>query len=160
MEDLVQSLVDRLRDSIRSGAFSEADDAVRPFPLANERGTTIRFKKTPVLRVLRSRASLFLEIKSEFIPYFELENYVAPSSEKGWSRTDYCQFIVDSLIRAAPAVYAKCNIEERIGCCSQYIECSDARKCIKPDVPWAAGCRYRENLENGKIFYGKNRNIP
>lgn len=45
---------------------------------------------------------------------------------------------------------------ERFGCCHRYVECSDAKACTAPDKFHARGCYYRENLEKGKIFYGKN----
>lgn len=45
------------------------------------------------------------------------------------------------------------------GCCSRYEACSDAKQCIHPDALLALGCKYRQNLMDGKIFYGKNRNI-
>ena len=48
---------------------------------------------------------------------------------------------------------------DNFGCCSRYIECSDALKCINPDKKLARGCQYKDNLESGKIFYGKNKNI-
>ena len=48
---------------------------------------------------------------------------------------------------------------DNFGCCSRYIECSDALKCINPNKKLAKGCQYRENLKLGKIFYGKNKNI-
>lgn len=48
---------------------------------------------------------------------------------------------------------------ENFGCCSRYIECSDVMKCINPDKKMARGCQYKVNLESGKIFYGKNKNI-
>lgn len=38
------------------------------------------------------------------------------------------------------------------GCCSQYKECSDAKKCLRTDDR-AEACLYRRNLEAGKIFY-------
>lgn len=44
-------------------------------------------------------------------------------------------------------------------CCSRYLECSNARKCIHPDPSFALGCGYRKILASGKIFYGENRNI-
>lgn len=47
----------------------------------------------------------------------------------------------------------------RFGCCSKYEECSDAKCCLHEDKFYAKGCYYRENLEQGKIFYGKNANI-
>lgn len=48
---------------------------------------------------------------------------------------------------------------ERFGCCHLYEKCSDAGKCLAADVFHARGCFYRDNLENGRIFYGKNANV-
>lgn len=45
------------------------------------------------------------------------------------------------------------------GCCDLFEKCSDAKKCIHNDRKYAKGCYYKKNLEAGKIFYGKNRNI-
>jgi hypothetical protein len=45
------------------------------------------------------------------------------------------------------------------GCCDLSIKCSDAKKCVHSDKKYAKGCYYKKNLEAGKIFYGKNRNI-
>lgn len=45
------------------------------------------------------------------------------------------------------------------GCCSKYVECSNARYCIHDDLAYATACQYRKNLEKGKIFYGLNKNI-
>lgn len=47
----------------------------------------------------------------------------------------------------------------RFGCCSQFIKCSDAKKCVHANKLYSKACIYRGNLEQGKIFYGKNRNI-
>lgn len=45
------------------------------------------------------------------------------------------------------------------GCCNDFILCSDARQCLKSKDPDYNGCQYRKNLEAGRIFYGKNRNV-
>lgn len=50
------------------------------------------------------------------------------------------------------------STDDMFGCCSYYIECSDALKCVKDDS-FSKNCYYRRNLENGRIFYGKNKNI-
>lgn len=43
------------------------------------------------------------------------------------------------------------------GCCSKYVACSDAKKCLHDDYFYAsAACEYKKNLDAGKIFYGKN----
>lgn len=44
-------------------------------------------------------------------------------------------------------------------CCSRYLECSDARQCIHPDPQFGLKCGYRLVLKEGKVYYGKNRNI-
>lgn len=41
-------------------------------------------------------------------------------------------------------------------CCSRYIQCSDALRCIHPDPSLGVGCRYRRVLKSGRVFYGKN----
>ena len=47
------------------------------------------------------------------------------------------------------------------GCCGLYERCSDEKRCLQADIDreYAKGCSYRNNLENGRIFYGKNKNI-
>lgn len=45
------------------------------------------------------------------------------------------------------------------GCCSKYEQCSDERKCLHANPMYSRGCAYRYNLEAGRIFYGKNRNV-
>ena len=42
---------------------------------------------------------------------------------------------------------------EKFGCCHRYKECSDAKKCLHPDLFYSRACWYRKNLENGNIFY-------
>lgn len=46
-----------------------------------------------------------------------------------------------------------------IGCCHRYVECSDALHCLNDNIEISFSCAYRQNLLNGKIFYGKNKNI-
>jgi hypothetical protein len=48
---------------------------------------------------------------------------------------------------------------ETFGCCSSFDECSDQRECLHPKEFCYLGCMYRQNLEAGRIFYGKNRNV-
>lgn len=44
-------------------------------------------------------------------------------------------------------------------CCSRYMGCSNAKKCIHPDIMMASQCTYRQRLNAGRIFYGENRNV-
>ncbi len=45
------------------------------------------------------------------------------------------------------------------GCCSKFTECSDAGRCVHENKLYATACSYKRNLDSGKIFYGKNKNI-
>lgn len=49
-------------------------------------------------------------------------------------------------------------ITDTFACCSKFVDCSDARACLHPHERTFNGCYYRKNLENGIIFYGKNKN--
>ena len=48
---------------------------------------------------------------------------------------------------------------DSFACCSAYERCSDVRKCVHENKLYSMACQYRFNLDNGRIFYGKNRNI-
>lgn len=48
---------------------------------------------------------------------------------------------------------------ERFGCCGKYEICSNEKKCVHHDKFYAKACMYKQNLESGRIFYGKNRNV-
>lgn len=46
--------------------------------------------------------------------------------------------------------------QKGFGCCSHYVECSDAKRCVQQDKILAMDCAYRINLKHGRIFYGVN----
>ncbi len=52
----------------------------------------------------------------------------------------------------------KTLLHESYGCCSRYLECSNAKRCVNPNKVLAEGCQYKTNLEQGRIFYGINKN--
>lgn len=49
-------------------------------------------------------------------------------------------------------------ISDTFGCCNDFNRCSDAKECIHKDDRFYNGCMYRTNLEDGRIFYGENKN--
>lgn len=66
--------------------------------------------------------------------------------------------LISALTETIIAFVNEYTPSEQFGCCHRYIECSNAKKCIAPDKLHAKRCQYRKNLENGRIFYGKNAN--
>lgn len=51
------------------------------------------------------------------------------------------------------------SAQSSFACCSQFEQCSDAKRCVHENRLYSTACSYRRNLEAGRIFYGKNRNI-
>lgn len=45
---------------------------------------------------------------------------------------------------------------DMFGCCSKYLSCSDAGRCLHSDPVVSKSCLYRKNLDAGQCFYGKN----
>ncbi len=86
---------------------------------------------------------------------------LASKSDKNWSVAEYSDDIIKKIIDNADRVYEKCylDVSEPFGCCSKYLECSDKRRCIQTDKGLARECIYKRHLEEGRIFYGKDRNI-
>lgn len=57
------------------------------------------------------------------------------------------------------AIEHYCSPDDSFSCCHRYLQCSDAKKCLHPNKLYSTACIYRHNLEKGRIFYGKNKNI-
>lgn len=96
--------------------------------------------------------------------YFELFGFIPTKSKnpKVWralqidDKTDF-----SIMHNAFVETYEYClrASAEGFDCCSRYIDCSNNKACIHPDKQFAGGCRYRQKLRTGIIFFGKNRNI-
>lgn len=61
----------------------------------------------------------------------------------------FCKFISNVIV----SLFAF----DRFDCCGKFKECSDAKKCLHDDMLYSTACSYRKKLENGIVFYGKNR---
>lgn len=62
--------------------------------------------------------------------------------------------LLQSIMEAAFVFYPK-----EFDCCSRYLQCSDAKRCVDPDGLHAMGCGYRRIMRKGRYFYGINRNV-
>lgn len=67
--------------------------------------------------------------------------------------------IIEQIFSCADNYISENYNAERFDCCSRYIECSNKRECIHPEILHSTGCTYRKHLASGRIFYGKNKNI-
>lgn len=105
--------------------------------------------------------SLFAKANPNFTS-ITVKKALLPSEIKGltemtlnFENLDFGIEYIKFAVRKYAEVYIPSN---RFGCCHLYEKCSDEKKCIANDKFHAKGCFYRENLESGRIFYGKNAN--
>ena len=100
-----------------------------------------------------------LDVASEYVKRIEGATY---SSKASHFPIAALMDNYDAIREMLVAVYndrKDAEIVESFGCCNDFVRCSDARQCLKANDPDYRGCQYRKNLEAGRIFYGKNRNI-
>lgn len=125
--------------------------------------SSIEFFGNSVVRVKCSKSKSYLSFKSTFKTVFnkyESITFESIKSEPLWLRkiirniTDL-EDLFPLILELYDEAYLLINTET-FSCCSRYMQCSDAMKCIHPDKIFARGCYYKKNLEAGKIFYGKN----
>ena len=109
----------------------------------------------------------YISFKKKYLYWFSDNNIptYCVTSEKDFFRvllSDF-QFALDfeqkDFSELAYSIVLDAMNFQSFGCCDKYIQCSDALKCIHEDLLYSTSCMYRKNLENGKIFYGKNKNI-
>lgn len=114
--------------------------------------------------IIRSKNKTFFEdfISSNNVEVTKAEKQESEDLEV-WSRIPVASLSdVVSLVKPISEVYITVLSElggERFGCCSRFEICSNEKKCINPNFLMSLACAYRKNLEEGKIFYGKNKNI-
>lgn len=97
--------------------------------------------------------------KLKFDVYKENNNFINIEIENKYTFDDEVKKFIDNISILIAKAYEDLTDGMPFSCCSRYEACSDAKHCIHPDTVHSKSCIYRKNLENGKIFYGKNKNI-
>lgn len=95
-------------------------------------------------------------LREKLLPF----SYTITKSDTVWIHTDIqipedLSYIEDIICMS----YDDSPFRDSFACCGFYEKCSDEKKCIHEDLQYAKACQYRKNLESGRIFYGKNKNI-
>ena len=151
-------------------------DYIKFLVVKTNKDQTISIKAKSVLcaKIKLTQIVRYIEIRAEtaecFKDYINKENTQLltvnekTDEEKGdWLRIQI-KTIEDVLALTKPicAVYMLAISEfggESFGCCSRYLQCSNEKKCVQPDYFLSLACTYKRHLEEGKIFYGENRNV-
>lgn len=122
--------------------------------------------------VLFNGASVVVRISSSPKPALSVPTSVLLSTESYYSmvdkpHSDYTKIKMGTFEDINQYVYMLQEILQIVidrfpkdfDCCSRYLACSDAKRCVHPDTEFSLKCGYRKILRRGRIFYGKNRNI-
>ena len=122
---------------------------------------SIKAKSYLVAKIIPKANKLNLEFRTKYLPLF-------PNSDAKLLNNEFSRLVFTSIEEITALSYTLSEISidilsefggENFGCCSRYEACSNAKHCVHPDRLFARACGYRKNLENGKIFYGLNKNI-
>lgn len=127
----------------------------------------IHFSKMPsytLMSINYTRKSKQLNIHKEYEPLLREKNlpftYSVIKSDNVWIHVDIHSseelFLIEDIICQS---YDDSPFRESFACCGLYEKCSDEKQCVHDDLQYAKACLYRKNLEAGRIFYGKNKNI-
>ncbi len=110
---------------------------------------------------LRNEKASFAYSTRRFLPAFNAVGISPQVLSSGTVKVPTEQLLtwLESTALAAELYEICLSTSDPFGCCSEYMACSDAKKCVRKDAMFFGRCQYRQHLRNGRIFYGKNRNI-
>lgn len=104
----------------------------------------------------KERLNLSKELYDEIIPNTTFEPLTGSSAPKGGVSVSLCMSdISDIFTKCVEYLIRVKKPSNKFGCCSQYNVCSQKGQCVHEYPFYAKGCSYRDNLENGQIFYNK-----
>ena len=124
---------------------------------------TIFIEEKAAIMITLSSKSKYISVKSRYHDFFDDDppKYKSIKSNPDWIRyhiiTEHDLDEISSTLLKIFDEYKPAG--KMFGCCSRFTACSDEIKCVNPDKKYAKNCWYQENMKQGKIFYGVNRNI-
>lgn len=167
MENKILELLNNVVDNIDDEIIAKAEKEVVKCNVNKNNSISYMVYKNILLKITIQKSKMFLEIRK--LDNINLEELKEKFEMISYKENDiYLKIYINDideiklLNRELEEIYKYLYFNEPIetfGCCSRYEECSDALKCISPYKKIAKGCQYKNNLEAGKIFYGKNKNI-
>lgn len=129
-------------------------------------GISIYFFKNLIAKIKYSKShkSNFLAIPEDYAEFFTSDIFKPMAPVKNWSRYliedhDSLTHFKDSFSELYLFFESDYSDNSEFGCCHLYNECSDEKKCIQQNVTFSNRCYYKKNLNDGRIFYGMNRNV-
>lgn len=159
-DTIVKTEAEQLRDAVQGSISNKEQYGKFIEVVQNKSYIAVKAKNLLAVKVEPKKSGIRIEYRSIYDDKF-------PGHEVTHLDNDYSRVVVSSfndVLALAPVLAAIAEAEvviasDSFGCCSRYEACSNAKKCIHPNPIFAAACTYKKNLEQGRIFYGKNKNI-
>jgi len=144
--------------------FESNDKSIESVQLKSNKGyDIIHIEEKAAIKITLNSKSKYISVKSRYSKFFDDNppKYKAIKSEPDWIRYNIItEHDLDEISSVLLKIYDEYKPSGTMfGCCSRFNACSDAMKCVNPNKQHAKNCWYNENMKQGKIFYGKNRNI-
>lgn len=129
-------------------------------------GISIYFFKALITKIKFSKSfkSYFIEIPEDYSEFFISDFFKPMPPVKNVVRylvedNHSLMLFKDSFSELYLFLESDYSDNSEFACCHLYNECSDETKCIQQNVTFSNRCYYKKNLNDGRIFYGKNRNV-
>lgn len=152
---------DRLAQALAPN-LSELGDISRHIEVALNKGyIAVKAKSLLSVKIVVNSKSIWMEYRAKYDELFSA--LTVTRSKEGNSRISFERF--EDLLSMAELICVIATQDlmtlsgEGFACCSRFEECSDARKCTQSMLLLSFACQYRKNLEQGRIFYGRNRTV-
>lgn len=157
-ENMAVAIGDALTEVVRNERFTQYIGVT----VNSDNTVSIRAKTILIAKVKLHGQKRYMEVQNKYMSFFVGTNGQSVEERGTWSRISVknLEDVLD-LMQQLSEVYMLVLSElggESFGCCARYIECSDAGKCVHPDYFTSLACLYKRNLDNGRVFYGKNQN--
>lgn len=120
-------------------------------------------------RLKTEKSKRYISFKMKYIYYFRKLGFTVTTikSDEEFFRISIDEFFSkefsETEIEEFKSLLNKIFLETlafpSFGCCAFYEKCSDKKECVHEDQLYSSACEYRKNLDSGRIFYGKNKNI-
>jgi hypothetical protein len=163
-DDQILEIIQRIEENYNIAVDDKLVTAVnynmlkdgKTYSLSLGGGTFLKTKQMKDTYRLYVKDSIIDELNiSPFVEIKKLSSDPDFTSLNFLERNDEYYKIIEICVDNAIKTFQPSNM---FACCDLYKACSDEKKCIHRDRLYSKGCWYRRNLENGKIFYGKNKN--
>lgn len=153
------SILPRLQAAAKEIGASVADINI----VHNKEYSSVRYSSILAFRLRLRKNSRYIEVPLDSQSVVQV---IAPPDKQKKVTGDFWRVKLDNEhigeyadVLASVLQDAINRLPKEWDCCSRYMECSNAKRCVHPDPALALKCGYRKILASGKIYYGENRNV-